>query len=158
MAREGLFLELRNGCAEAVKQNQPARRDKVRVRGNGEVREITLEVLPVRPPGSNQKCLLVLFHESESAGQASGDALASPELKSGAGASSASELEHELLQTRRELAATKEYLQSMVEQQDAANEELRSANEEILSSNEELQSTNEELETAKEEMQSTTKS
>jgi two-component system CheB/CheR fusion protein len=154
MAREGLFLELRNACAEASSQNQTVRRDKVRVRGNDEIYEITLEIVPVRPPGSNQGCLLVLFHEAESALKTSGNPLAVSGQQSGAGASAANELEQELLQARRELAATKEYLQSMVEQQDAANEELRSANEEILSSNEELQSTNEELETAKEELQS----
>jgi two-component system CheB/CheR fusion protein len=155
MAREGLFLELRNASIEAGRQNQPVRRDKVRVRSNGQIHEITLEVLPVRPPSSTQPCLLVLFHEAESAATLSAHVVPAPVEQSSADDGSAAALEQELLQVRRELAATKEYLQTMVEQQDAANEELRSANEEILSSNEELQSTNEELETAKEELQST---
>ncbi len=150
MARDGLFLPLRDACAEAGMQKQPVRREKVFVRADGAVHEITLEVVPVKPPGSNDACLLVLFHEGESS--------EAPSEGSGAeqpGAGEQSELQREILHVRTELAATKEYLQNMVDQQDAANEELRSANEEVLSSNEELQSTNEELETAKEELQST---
>ena len=154
MAREGLFLELRNACDEARKRNEPVRRDNVRLRSDGEIRPISLEVVPVRPAGSPHACLLVLFQEAESSDPAARHTQAA-ERQSAAALSPETELAEDLLQTRRELAATKDYLQSMIEQQDAANEELRSANEEILSSNEELQSTNEELQTAKEELQST---
>jgi two-component system CheB/CheR fusion protein len=146
MAREGLLLELRNALNEAKKRNQAVRRTGVRVRSNGGVREVAVEVVPVRPRNAGE-CYLVLFEESAPP--------AAPETPAEAPPSSASDDARELVQLRQELAATREYLQSMVEQQDAANEELRSANEEILSSNEELQSTNEELETAKEELQST---
>jgi two-component system CheB/CheR fusion protein len=142
MAREGLFLELRSAIAEAIKQERPTRRDGVRVRVDGSIRDVNLEVVPVTPPGGRAPCLLVLFHDPAPAPASSG--LPNETLD-----------DREEFQLRRELAATKEYLQSLVAQQDASNEELRSANEEILSSNEELQSTNEELETAKEELQST---
>jgi two-component system CheB/CheR fusion protein len=155
MAREGLFIELRSALAEAARQNQPVRREGARVRTNGGVREISLEVVPVKPSNTNEACFLVLFHEDESPdiaqkGQGS-TAKDQPDIPPFTPGSSAG---REVAQLQNELTATKEYLQSLVEQQDATNEELRSANEEILSSNEELQSTNEELETAKEELQS----
>ena len=152
MAREGLFLELRNALDEARKSRQTARRDPVRVRSGGETREVGLEVIPIQAPGGGQTCFLVLFDDrSEAAGDA-GSPPASPPPDSTA--PDAAE-PPELARLRQELAATKEYLESMIEQRDASNEELRAANEEILSSNEELQSTNEELGTAKEELQST---
>ena len=156
MARDGLFLDLRDACAEASKEKRAVRREKVRMRDNGATHDITLEVMPVRPPGSHDACLLVLFHERRSNEEPNPPS--SPDSSEPPGPATSSreiELEREMLQARRELAATKDYLQNMIEQQDAANEELRSANEEVLSSNEELQSTNEELETAKEELQST---
>jgi two-component system CheB/CheR fusion protein len=153
MAREGLFLELRNVCAEASRERRPVRRDKVRVRSDGGFREISLEVVPVRPPGVTDACLLVIFHESE--GSDIGKFQSHAPIVEERGTGEQNDAELEISQLQKELTATKDYLQTMIEQQDAANEELRSANEEILSSNEELQSTNEELETAKEELQST---
>ncbi len=146
MAREGLFLELRNAVIEARKSGQTVRRGGIRVRSNDEVKEVDVEVIPVRQPGAGS-CYLVLFHES-------GDATDRLPVVVPARETTPAEDASEQVQLRQELSATREYLQSMIEQQDAANEELRSANEEILSSNEELQSTNEELETAKEELQS----
>jgi two-component system, chemotaxis family, CheB/CheR fusion protein len=146
MAREGLFLELRNAVIEARKTELTVRRDHIRVRSNDEVKEVDVEVIPVRQPGAGS-CYLVLFHES-------GDGTDRPPVVVAARETPPAQDANELVQLSQELSATREYLQSMIEQQDAANEELRSANEEILSSNEELQSTNEELETAKEELQS----
>src|SRR5262249_46143512 len=147
MAREGLFLELRSALAETKKIGRAVRREGLRLRTDSGVREITVEVIPVRPQGEGT-CYLILFQEPAAPPVA---AEKPPEPLP----SSEAEAARELVQLRQELVATREYLQSMVEQQDAANEELRSANEEILSANEELQSTNEELETAKEELQST---
>lgn len=155
MAREGLFVELRSALAEAAKQNELVRREGARVRINGAVREIGLEIVPVKPPGSNEACFLVLFHEGESPDIAQkGQGSTAKEQADTSPFTPGSSDGREVAQLQSELTATKEYLQSLVEQQDATNEELRSANEEILSSNEELQSTNEELETAKEELQS----
>src|SRR5262249_5481957 len=64
MAREGLFLELRSALSEAKKGNQPVRREGVRIRTEGQVREVGLEVVPVRPPGSGEGCFLVMFQEA----------------------------------------------------------------------------------------------
>ena len=63
MAREGLFLELRNAVIEARKSGQTVRRDGIRVRSNDEVKEVDVEVIPVRQQGAGA-CFLVLFHES----------------------------------------------------------------------------------------------
>ncbi len=63
MAREGLFLDLRNALAEAKKHNQPVQRDGVRVRVDGGTRTIRLEVLPIRPVSTGDVCYLVLFHD-----------------------------------------------------------------------------------------------
>jgi len=143
MAREGLFLELRAALDECREQNAKVSRPRVRVRGDNQVREVDLQVLPVALPHAGERCFLVLFEEARPAWSPPPEA--EPTISPDAS---------ELARLRQELDATREYLQSIIEQQDAANEEMKSANEEVLSSNEELQSTNEELETAKEELQS----
>jgi two-component system, chemotaxis family, CheB/CheR fusion protein len=164
MAREGLFLELRNALNEARQTNADIRRDGVRVRNELGVEDITFHIRPVRLPGVAERCFLILFGqpplheqtESDESGTASKHAGKKPGESRSAKrrAHSTPEGEREIAQIRQELNSTRDYLQSVIEQQDAGNEELKSANEEILSSNEELQSTNEELETAKEELQS----
>ncbi len=174
MAREGLLLALRDALSECRQGNAPVRRTGVQIRGEGAVRETDLRVLPVKLPGSGERCYLVLFEEprhepaavsGSSAGATGPDSparwlprwLRRPfplATTSGDAGTTAPSDEREVDRLRQELAAMRDYLQSVIEQQDAVNEELKSANEEILSSNEELRSTNEELETAKEELQS----
>ena len=149
MARDSLFLELRSATDEARKTDAPVRRMDVRVRDEHDARRVNLEVIPIRPPGQAQRCLLVLFEEARAA--AAPDVAVAPQV----GVQPALPDLGEIAQLRRELTSAKEYLQAIIEQQNATNEELQSANEEILSSNEELQSTNEEMQTAKEELQST---
>jgi two-component system CheB/CheR fusion protein len=153
MAREGLFLELRGALDECRKHNVRVRRPGVRVRGDDQVREVDLQVLPVSPPRSGERCYLVLFEEPARPAGSPPPEAAAP-LSSGAPGVPDDPEDPEDSRLRLELDSTREYLQSVIEQQEAANEELRSANEEALSANEELQSTNEELETAKEELQS----
>ena len=174
MAREGLLLELRDALNECRQGNTPVRRTGVQIRAQGAIHETDLRVLPVKLPGSGQRCHLVLFEEprhepaavSGSAADATGPNSPARWLPrwlrrpfprattSVAAGVSAPPDEREVDRLRQELAAMRDYLQSVIEQKDTVNEELKSANEEILSSNEELLSTNEELETAKEELQS----
>ena len=149
MARDSLFLELRSATDEARKTDAPVRRRNVRIRDEHEVRRVNLEVIPIRPAGQAQRCLLVLFEEASAA--AAPDVAVAPPAE----VQPALPDQGEVAQLRRELTSAKEYLQAIIEQQNATNEELQSANEEVLSSNEELQSTNEEMQTAKEELQST---
>ncbi|MGP0073076.1 MAG: chemotaxis protein CheB [Bryobacteraceae bacterium] len=151
MAREGLVIDLRAAVYQAKKTGAAVRKTGVRLRSEGRVTEVNLEVTPIVDPSGREPCYLVLFQTVERP---------TPPQKPPLGAGRAkkrklSNSEHELEALRGELAATQEDLRSIIEEQEATNEELQSANEEILSSNEELQSTNEELETAKEELQAT---
>lgn len=166
MAREGLLFDLRNALNRAKKENVPVRKQKIQIKtgngnGNGNeggsershdsIRQITLEVVPVRVGNLKEPFFMVMFHDAPvelpaRKGRAGGPGRRDQE--------SSQMAEARITKLEEELAATKEYLQSVIETQEATNEELQSANEEILSSNEELQSTSEELETAKEELQS----
>jgi two-component system CheB/CheR fusion protein len=150
MAREGLLMELRVAIDKARKQNAPVRRERLSIKQDGGLAQVTLEVIPVRGP-ARERNYLVLFEPvppSEKP-RAPGSAAPSVTLHPRRAAT-----ERQIENLRQELTATKEFLQSIIQEREAANEELQAANEELQSSNEELQSTNEELETAKEELQS----
>ena len=145
MVRPELSYALRAALREARTRGRPAVKKGLRFKVEGRARAVDLQVVPLG--GGEARQLLILFEE-QSGGKA---AAARTTVKKGArrgGRGAASDLEHELAETRRQLRA-------IIDDTGAANEELQSANEEILSSNEELQSTNEELDTAKEELQST---
>jgi two-component system CheB/CheR fusion protein len=147
MARDALVIDLRSAINKAARKDEPVQQTGVRLRAEGHVREITLEVIPFRVNGS-ERFFLVLFRET--------GVRVSPESLRHARSSSGGKADRrELARLQHELDVTKESLQATIKEQEATNEELKSANEEIQSNNEELQSTNEELETAKEELQST---
>ncbi len=153
MAREELAFDLRGLIQEAKKQNTPVSRLGARIKVNGDTRQVNLHVMPIVPPGSKERYLLVTFEElapARRAGRAETRLAQTKEKQARRGRA-----ERHMAQLEQELTITKEYLQSTIEQLETTNEELRSALEEVQSSNEELQSTNEELETAKEELQST---
>ena len=145
MAREGLLMELRVAIDKARKQNAPVRRERLSIKQDGRMAQVTLQVIPMSGP-ARERNYLVLFErvppsrETRVPGRRIPSAIAHPR--------------RHIENLRHELTATKEFLQSIIEEREAANQELQAANEELLSSNEELQSTNEELETAKEELQS----
>lgn len=142
MACEGLFPALRNAIDQCRTQNAAVYCKGTRIRKDKKMREIEIQVLPIKLPSSGESCFLVLFEEGKG-----------PSVSASQQEEAVSE-PSEVAQLRQEMGALHEYLQSVIEQKDAINEELRATNEEILSSNEEFQSTNEELETAKEELQS----
>ena len=145
MAREGLLLELRNAIARAKKDNITVRREHVEVKADHAVRDVNIEVIPLRVSNSREPYLMIVFEEPRA------ERMHRPGKRLPIRKEASSK---RFLKVQQELAATTEYLHTVIENQEATNEELQSANEEILSSNEELQSTNEELETAKEELQS----
>ena len=154
MAREGLLADLRTALHEAVKTSAISRREGLRVKSNGDYRDVNIQVLPLAFMHAGQRCFVVLFEDVT--GQKHADGQSAGAIKNAKRATRKSPDERSQVGAiRQELASTKLYLQSIIEEQEATNEELKSANEEIQSSNEELQSTNEELETAKEELQST---
>jgi two-component system, chemotaxis family, CheB/CheR fusion protein len=157
MARDGLPVALRAAISRSRKEATSIRQEGLRVKSNGEYREINLEVIPLQGGPGHEGAFLVLF-------EAVAPAAARPARgKRGRGRAQETSLAAEGEETaewrnvrlEEELRATREFLQSVIEQQEAANEELQSASEELQSTNEELQSINEELETSKEEIQST---
>jgi len=157
MVREGLLYGIRTAVHEARKLGESVRREGLRVRTNGGMTAVTVEVVPMRGvPG--ERHFLVLFEEETSAhgdhhpGKIEKPSRASENSKKRNGKNE--KRNDRVRALEKELAASREYLQSIIQDLEAANEELQSANEEILSANEELQSTNEELDTAKEELQS----
>ncbi len=149
MAKGNLAMELRALIQQAKASGRPSRKEGIRFKATQEaVREITIEVVPIREDASSVYHFLVLFE---------GPAIPASEEKTvepTAPGQSSREQNSEVAELRKELAAANGHLQATIEETEATTEELKSANEEIMSSNEELQSTNEELETAKEELQS----
>lgn len=149
MAREGMLMPLQTLLSKAKKTSASVREDRLPLKINGESREVTLEVIPLKGNSSSESGFFVLFEETS--GKASavemGVETTSPSISSSFPDANAAQLKHEL-------ARTHEYLQALIEQHDVKNEELQSSNEEAQSANEELQSMNEELETSKEEIQS----
>jgi two-component system CheB/CheR fusion protein len=145
LVREGLAFELKSACERALKERTAVRSSPIAIHHDGRVRQVAIEVIPIKASLSERPFLLSVFHEESVTAGKGGKTIAPLSAKA----------ESRLVaQLRRELHAVREELQTVVEEQEAAQEEFKSANEEILSSNEELQSTNEELETAKEELQS----
>src|SRR5438445_4265801 len=145
LARPTLVPDLRATIHRAIKTNQPARKERAKVKLSGRTYEINIQAVPFKTPGTDKSWLLVIFDETTNGTKRE-------KLQRALGKTGT---EREVGELRRELAVSKESLQAIIEEQEGTNEELKSANEEIESSNEELQSTNEELETAKEELQST---
>jgi two-component system CheB/CheR fusion protein len=145
MAREGLFIALREAVDNARKDEGPVRRENLRVKFDGGTGDVNLEVIPLKHSPSQERYFLALFETIEAADQG-GD------RKAGGGWRKSEE--RQIKQLHQELAAARDHLQSVIEEYEATNEELQSASEEAQSSNEELQSINEELETSKEELES----
>ena len=149
MAREGLLIDLRSALSKAIKTNATVRKEGVRVKSNGGTRDVTLEVIPIRTPGSSERFYIIVFLD-EPVDTRAGTRVKTREQRTArkkADSSREKELTHEVTQLR-------EQLQFLIEERDTAAQAYKTANEEVLSANEELQSTNEELETAKEELQS----
>ena len=151
MLREGLLVGVRAAVLRASNQQAAVREEGLRVKSDGAVREIAIEVIPIKADAGQAGGFLVLFDEPPAASQARPAAPGAAEV---AGKEALSTPDPDNARLTRELAATREFVQSVIDQQEAANEELQSANEEVQSANEELQSSNEELETSKEEIQS----
>ena len=149
MVREGLLHSVRNAVRDVRKANKPIRREGLRVKSNGNVHDVNLEVIPLAATSAGRH-YLVLFEEPK-APTNGGTAAEKGKMRE----PTRKETDKRIIRLQEELAASREYLQSIIQDLEATNEELQSANEEILSANEELQSTNEELDTAKEELQST---
>ena len=150
MARNGLMLPLRSAINQAKKENKTARKENVRVKGNGKTRTVTLAVIPLN--NLRERCFLILFEEAE---KASGGNEPPEPQRARADRSSSGEKNSRIAELETELSETREYLQSLQGQLETSSEEFQATKEEVQSANEELQCSNEELETSKEELEST---
>lgn len=150
MAREGLLPDLRAALTKAKKDNTTVRKEGVRIEAEGSVREVNLEVIPVRGQALQERFYAVVFQEVSRE-----RAQRSPAKRSARGlAQGQSSLGRENERLALQLTQLREQFQSLIEEHETTTDDFKSANEEVLSSNEELQSANEELETSKEELQS----
>ena len=150
MAGESLAMELRVLIRQARGKDVAVRKEGIKVRHNGVVTDVTIEMIAFKPRDSRERLFLVIFEDTVAPTvqdlKKPGKAPAKTKGRS---------QEDQVAPLERELAATQQHLKSIVEEHEASTEELKALNEEVQSSNEELQSINEELETSKEELQST---
>jgi two-component system CheB/CheR fusion protein len=150
MAREGLLVDLRAALSAVKKTDAPVRKQGVQMQTETGVREVNLEVLPLRGQGTQERYYVIVFQDN----------LPAPARSAGKERpGKAKKADHPRMrendQLKREIAQLRGQLGSLIEDHETTLEEFKSVNEEVLSANEELQSTNEEMETAKEELQST---
>lgn len=145
LIRDELIFELRSLITQVKKENRSVRKDRITLIDDGQTREVTIEVHPIRTM-PEPHMLLVL--------QPAAARAETPDVNPVAGYEQ-EQKDQRILALERELKDARGHVKSITEDFEAAREELQSANEEVLSSNEELQSVNEELETSKEELQST---
>ena len=141
----GLFLAVEKLVHEAARTEKAARRERVAYESAGHVREVNIEVRPLR--GKQGYAQLILFEP----------------VPGHAGESREKPLEREaamdakdclIEKLKQEVEEARQRLVSILESQQISVLESQNTTEEVLSANEELQSLNEELETAKEELQS----
>jgi two-component system CheB/CheR fusion protein len=141
MAREGLIAGLGKAIRAARETNALAKEDGFRIEDGGQLRDVTIKVIPFRDSSSSkERYFLVLFEDAEPNGGPK--AIDKPAIQDTGGSA----------RLLRELVATKEYLQSIVEDHATTLEELGAANEEAQAGNEELETAQEELESANEEL------
>jgi two-component system CheB/CheR fusion protein len=149
MVRESLRAEVGAALHQAIKGGTPVRKDGLKVKYNGRVLEVNVEVFPVSPSAFKERYYLIVFEDVTPITRREAE---KPQAAPRKGKQSSKD--ERIADLEHELTATKEYLQATIEEQEATLEELKSTNEEIMSSNEELQSLNEELEASREELQS----
>ena len=141
LAREGLIAGLGKAIRTARQRNAVAKEDGFRIEDGGQLRDVTIKVIPFRSSSSSkERHFLVLFEEAE------------PNSSPPVTQKPATQDNGKSARLQRELIATKEYLQSVVEDNATTLEELRAANEEAQAGNEELETAQEELESANEEL------
>ena len=140
LAREGLIAGLGKAIRAARQTNDLAQEAGFRIEDGGQLKDVTIKVIPFRSSSSEDRHFLVLFEDARP--NAGPKAIPKPTALDNVGSD----------RLRRELVATREYLQSIVEDHASTLEELRAANEEAQAGNEELETAQEELESANEEL------
>ena len=151
MAREGLAFGLRSAVYQAIKENIPIHKEGLFFFHKEQVRNISIDVIPIEGSVQSGQYFIVLFSENNFCQQSDHNPHTICAANNG---KNALDYADDILRLKQEVAATQEYLQSIISQCEATNEDYRYASEELQTSNEELQTMNEELETAREELQS----
>ena len=150
MIREELAFDLRTVIHRAKKESRLAMKEGIPLRVNGETKEVTIEVIPMKGNGKDLFYLIIFKDNGYPV-----SAVATTPAKDAPGKKDNNHAEKRVAHLETQLYEARETIKVITEDFEATREELQSANEEVLSSNEELQSINEELETSKEELQST---
>ena len=153
MVPKELSLPLETALHRAKREEKPVSYTGVKLRQDGEIRSIDLQIGFESSSARANDYLVVVIEivGAVSADEAKVDRTAY-EISISA-AERINTLEYELKQTRENLQVTIEELETINEEQQATNEELLASNEELQSTNEELQSVNEELYTVNAEYQ-----
>src|SRR5437899_8369882 len=112
MAREGLLMELRVAIDKARKQNAPVRRERLSIKQDGGLAQVTLEVIPVSGP-ARERNYLVLFESVPPSGEPRAPGRAAPR------GPRQPAVEHQIKNLHQELTATKEFLQSIIQEREA---------------------------------------
>lgn len=154
---EALLPALRYGLSVAQKTKRDYRRTGLVARLQGVLRELDLEVVPLRTPQTDElSCLIVLSEVPASRQRPRGRSAGGK----AAGARQSAQLLEELTLTREQLQvslleqeSSRESLLATLEELQTSNDDLQVANEELAIGQEELRNSNEELTTAHDEVQ-----
>src|SRR5205814_1295377 len=146
MVRDELVFDLRTLLHRVKKDNRPLKKEGIVFSDNGQSKELSIEVIPVKP-SSRDVYYLIVFREGKTS------ASVTPPHKE-AERNKKDSKDRQIIRLEQQLHEAREQMKMMSEEFEATREELQSSNEEFLSSNEELQSINEEIESSKEELQS----
>src|SRR5207244_3043076 len=77
MAREGLLFDLEAAINKAKKEGVPVRKENVEVGGNGELKGVNFEVIPLNASSTKERHLLIMFEDAKpTARSESADAMA----------------------------------------------------------------------------------
>jgi two-component system CheB/CheR fusion protein len=144
MIRDDLRQELHLGFRQAVVKKQHVSLHNLKLRYNGMVNIVNIEIIWIDKPDLLYGYLMIVFADIKEITQV--------DLPAGTKNKAISSVRQ--LELENDLEKMREEMQNTLEELQTGQEELRSTNEELQSTNEELQSTNEELTTSKEEMQS----
>jgi len=142
---------------KALKLNDRVVLDGLSLEGPGKLKNKLINIIlsPFEIDGSEEKLLLVLFIESQTA--AGEKHVIHVEDINEVTLEHVINLEQEIAQLKHTVDIAHQRIASSNENMQSFNEELQSANEEMQSANEEMQSTNEELQSVNEELQTVNK-
>lgn len=138
-----LALAFNASRMQALKTNNKASVNNLKIKNGKELISVTLAVSPLTSKDSDQRLLMVTFSE---------DKRATPVPHDGQPFDEKIYLDQYTLDIQEELKELKDKLRSTYEQLDRSNDNMQSFNEELLSANEEMQSTNEEMQSVNEEL------